>query len=105
MKEETGYTVEVGRFAAIAEEIYEDAELRAKYPEYCHRISHIFFVRLVGETEERYLPSGTDWQQEGSEWVSLEQADRLPFFPKALEGKISGIVSGEEAVYLGSGRM
>lgn len=65
----------------------------------------IFFVRLVGETEEKYLPSGTDWQQEGSEWVSLEQADRLPFFPKALEGKISGIVSGEEAVYLGSGRM
>lgn len=104
--EETGYAVETGRFAAVAEEIYEDEELQAKYPEYCHRILHIFLARLMAETGEKNpTTSETDWQQEDSEWVSLEQADRLPFTPRALEGKISAIVCGKETAYLGSRRM
>lgn len=42
--EETGYTVEVVRFQCIAEEISEDPAMQTQYPEYTHRIMHIFLV-------------------------------------------------------------
>lgn len=40
--EETGYRVHPVRMAAVCEEIWNDAERRQKYPEYAHRMLHIF---------------------------------------------------------------
>ena len=48
VKEETGYDVQVDRFIALAEEIYTNNYLREKYPEYTHRIFHIFKANIVG---------------------------------------------------------
>lgn len=102
VREETGYTVEVCRFGALTEEIYEDAELREKYPEYCHRILHIFIAKLT--EEKRQQVTETDLGQESSEWVSLGEADELSFRPETLNGKVSRIVNGNGACFLGSQR-
>jgi 8-oxo-dGTP diphosphatase len=40
--EETGYQIRVERLLAVAEEIYDDPAIREKYPDYTHRIFHIF---------------------------------------------------------------
>lgn len=44
--EETGYAVKNLRFAALAEEIYTDDALRQKYPDYTHRVMHIFLAEV-----------------------------------------------------------
>ena len=98
--EETGYTVRVVRFAAIAEEIHDSQALREQYPDYCHRIHHIFLVEPVDDTAA--LPSEMDFQQQESVWVSLSEANSLPFFPTQLCGRISELVQSLSPVYLGS---
>lgn len=49
VQEETGYTVQVRRFLALAEEIEQDQTLREQYPDYAHRIVHFFLAELTGE--------------------------------------------------------
>ena len=46
--EETGYRVHPVRLIAVCEEIWNDAERRQKYPEYAHRMLHIFLCTLDG---------------------------------------------------------
>ena len=45
--EETGYTVVVDRLLAVAEEIFDGDEIRERYPDYTHRVYHIFFCHLA----------------------------------------------------------
>lgn len=97
--EETGYHVRVSRLAAVAEEICLDPAMREKSPEYCHRIAHIFLAELA--KEEQASPSEADFGQEGSLWVPLAEADRLPFFPEGLRGRLSALVKGEGPFDLG----
>lgn len=98
--EETGYTVEVVRFQGLAEEICEDPEMRVQYPEYTHRILCIFLVRRLNASKAEV--SESDFEQIGSVWVTLEEADKLDLFPRQLCGKISKVVESETPVYLGS---
>ena len=97
--EETGYRVEIVRFAALCEEICTDEELREKYPEYCHRIISVFIAKIVGgvKAEVREM----DYQQEGSLWVDIAEADKLPIFPKQLRGNIAKLIADEIPMYLG----
>lgn len=101
--EETGYRVKVVRLAAIAEEIYGDPGLRERFPDYAHRISHIFFVRLMDETPAAC--SEPDWQQEESIWLSIREADRVPFLPKQLTGRIAQLTGSDNPQYLGCVQM
>ncbi len=97
--EETGYHVRVLRLAAVAEEICLEPEVREKFPEYCHRIAHIFLAELA--EEERASPGETDLGQEESLWIPLAEADRLPFLPERLCGRVSALVRGEGPADLG----
>ena len=64
VKEETGYEVSVERFVALAEEINLNEEYRKLYPEYTHRVLHVFTAKLIGEN--RALPTEKDFGMEES---------------------------------------
>lgn len=99
--EETGYAVASARFAALAEDIFTDKGLREKYPDYSHRIYHIFAVALTNAPQRR--PTEADWGMETSVWVPVEQLDALEeTFPAALEKLVKNILAGGAPMYLGT---
>ena len=73
--EETGYTLGEIRFAALAEEIFTDPHLRARYPEYTHRMMHIFLSEPGDEPP--LAPTEKDLGMVESLWLPLEEAARL----------------------------
>lgn len=97
--EETGYEVNIVRFLALAEEIYDNDEIRKKYFDYSHRILHIFLVALT--SEKRVEETEKDSQQDESIWISLDEIDRLPFRPVQLTGKIRALIKDSYPKYLG----
>lgn len=100
--EETGYTVEIDRFAALAEEIYENDALRRRYPEYTHRIYHIFFAHLTDSP--RREPTETDLDQDACEWYALQEAASLPnVLPCGIENLFSG--AQDAPCFLGTRRI
>lgn len=101
--EETGFTVEPVRFAALVEEIYEDEALRLQAPDYVHRIHHIFVVKLL--KEERVEPLDKDLEQTDCIWVPIEEATRLDLRPQPLGRHLHHILSGLNPMYLGSVRV
>lgn len=101
--EETGYRVAVDRFVALSEEIYDDPDTRRRYPEYTHRIAHIFLAHLEDETVRDC--SEPDLDQTGSFWFSAEEADRLPMAPSSLNGRLSELISCGHPIDLGCTRI
>lgn len=75
VKEETGYDVRVEKFIALAEEIYTNEELRKTFPEYTHRIFHVFKAMLISDTKAE--PTETDYAMEGSEWIPLSDMEQI----------------------------
>jgi len=97
--EETGYEVVCGKFVAVAEEINDNAEIRSKYPDYAHRILHIFLAELKNTL--RKDASETDFHQEESLWATPDEADSLNIRPASLHGRLSELISGGCPQYLG----
>ena len=101
VREETGYEVELTRFAALSEEIYTDAELRRRYPDYTHRVLHIFIARLIDAS--RAQPSERDFGMIESVWVPVDEVAALPeLCPDNLRGRFGEIVRGAGPVWLGT---
>ena len=75
VKEETGYDVCVDGFIALLEEIYSNNDIRAKFPTYTHRISHIFQASLISDKKE--LPTEKDFEMEDSVWMPLSNMEQL----------------------------
>ncbi len=99
MLEETGLTVRVRRFLAVTEEISADGALREKFPDYTHRMMHIF----LAETENgEAAPTETDLGQKGSVWVTPQEADTLPVVPQSLRGKLTALLAGGLSPWLGT---
>ena len=98
--EETGCRVQVDGFAALCEEIWTDPVLIARFPEYSHRMLHIFKAHIVSEGQEK--PSELDYRQEGFVWITPEEADALPLLPKSLEGKVSQMLASNTPMWLGT---
>ena len=100
--EETGYHVRVLRFLGLIEQIHDDPALRAAWPDYTHRINHIFLAELTDG------PRGTaaekDFEYEESLWVPLDEADTLPFRPSALSGQLRALLDGRDP-WLGTERV
>ncbi len=98
--EETGYRVKPIRLAAVAEEIYDDEELRKVYPDYSHRIHHIFLVELLDEiTYERTEP---DKYQVGNVWVDGSEISEYRLIPRRVKERMKKILMSADAVYLGA---
>ena len=97
--EETGYPVAVERFAVLCEEIYDDGELREKWPDYVHKVHHIFIVKPTGEPAG--TPAGPDFRQEKSVWVYVGDVPFLPLRPRQVKENFSRILRSEHPLYLG----
>jgi 8-oxo-dGTP pyrophosphatase MutT (NUDIX family) len=97
--EETGYKVKIVKFIALAEEIYDNSELREKYINYSHRILHIFLVELI--SEKAVEATEKDWQQEESLWIPFNEIDKVAFRPAQLSGRITDLINVSHPQYLG----
>ena len=93
--EETGYMVIPGRLAAVKEEIFTDLRLREKWPEYTHRVNHVFLCELADVPRQK--PTEMDQGSEGVFWYPVEKlpeiADKL--FPRGLVDALPRILAGE----------
>ena len=87
VKEETGYDIKVSRFIALAEEICTEETLREQYPEYTHRIFHVFEAQIMDD--RRGAASETDRGMEDSVWIPLSRTNEIaencyPYLKKLL---------------------
>lgn len=100
VQEETGYTVRILRFAGLAEEIYTAPLMLEKYPDYTHRILHLFVAEIANDTQTE--PSEKDLYMEECVWMQLEEAERQNINPDGTAAALRRIVEAGETVYLGS---
>ena len=98
--EETGYLVTVVRFAALAEEIYDDRALRERYPDYTHRIHHIFLAEILGGAPDE--ATETDFHQASCDWVPVGRMCELDIRPTQLRDALERVLSSDSPVYLGT---
>jgi ADP-ribose pyrophosphatase YjhB (NUDIX family) len=98
--EESGYQIEIIRFAALAEEIYDDFELRKEYYDYTHRIHHIFIAKLADKSV--YKPTETDMHQLECVWVDIKDVSLLDLRPESLKNKFSEVINSKNPLYLGT---
>lgn len=98
--EETGYPVEPERFAALFEEINENPAFRAEYPQYAHKMLHIFVCTLA--SEGRAKPSEMDDSQVTCEWVEISDVANLNLLPKIVKERFYELLDSDGAVFLGS---
>lgn len=100
VREETGCLCRIIRFAALAEEIHTSPEVLEKYPEYAHRMLHIFLVELTGE---KGAPMELDWGMEKSEWLTFDELKSAKeVYPPALPENLEKILAAEGAIWLGT---
>lgn len=99
-KEETGYEVKPLRLIGICEEICLDKEFREKYPEYAHKMYHIFMCEL--SDNQRGTPTEEDSMQICSEWIDIETLSQIRLLPKVVGEQIIAVLNGSAPVFLGS---
>ena len=100
--EETGYSIQILRLIAVTEEIYDDPHVREHFPEYAHRMLHVFLAEVSGEPQREI--SEPDYQMETVEWFTPQEADALPVRPSTLCGRFSGLIASDSCLYLGAAR-
>ena len=98
--EETGYTVIPVRFAALCEEICMSEEYRKKYPDYTHKMYHIFICEAADEKIK--MPTEKDDMQINSEWLEINSLEHTRLLPKAVGNNIKNIINNISPMFLGS---
>ena len=98
--EETGYTVQPIKFAALCESIFTNEQFRSKNPEHTHRMYHVFICEILDK--KRIIPTGKDSQQTDSEWVDINTVKNIRLFPKIVRDNIRDIINGTAPIFLGS---
>ncbi len=98
--EETGYTVKPVRFCALMEEICLDPFIRETYPQYAHKMLHLFYCRL--DSAERVAPTETDESQIATEWVPARDVPNLNLLPKEVRAAFPKLITEETPLCLGS---
>jgi ADP-ribose pyrophosphatase YjhB (NUDIX family) len=98
--EETGYSVEMVRFAALMEEICLDPFIREHYLQYAHKMLHIFVCRLT--TLQRVEPTETDDLQISIDWVPVEEIPNINLLPKEVRAEFPRLIAEDTPYFLGS---
>ncbi len=99
--EETGYTVAKMRFAALSEEIHTDERLRREYPDYSHRMLHIFAVDISNAPQAQ--PAEVDRGMEKSVWVDIGEVEKLTeTYPGRLSELVENIAGNGPVMWLGT---
>lgn len=98
--EETGYTVVPNAFVALYEEIYTLASVREKYPDYSHKILHIFRCSLSGNVP--IAPSEPDSGQLGCVWVDVDEIASINLLPAVVRANMPSLIHSQFPLFLGS---
>lgn len=98
--EETGYKVKTKRFSALFEEICEDERLKELYPDYIHKIYHIFVCELVDKVKK--TPTEVDKMQICAEWIDLDDLNKVTLLPRVLNNNILKMIKNEVPLFLGT---
>lgn len=98
--EETGYSVEPVRFAALMEEICLDPFIREHYLQYAHKMLHLFVCRLTSTT--RLEPTEIDESQIAIEWVPVEDVPNSNLLPKEVRAAFTRLIAEDAPQFLGS---
>ncbi|MCL2774720.1 MAG: NUDIX domain-containing protein [Oscillospiraceae bacterium] len=101
--EELGITVDVGRLAAIYEEIDMNEEFRKEYEEYAHKIFFVFICAVSGEPVRPATEQ--DFDMIGSEWIEIENINNIAIYPEIIKSNLDLILKTENTLYLGSKRV
>lgn len=101
--EETGYTVIPKRFIALCEEICENPKAKDLYPEYIHKMYHIFLCEIVDDIPKK--PIEIDEMQVSSEWIAIENLDKIRILPSVLNENIIKMIKSQDPIFLGSERI
>ena len=100
VREESGYEVIAGRLVAVCEQIFLSEYIREEYPDYAHRVHHIFLCTLTDEKPGE--ATGLDLDQEGVVWMTLAEADALDnLYPRLIRGKVTALAAAETCEFLG----
>ena len=98
--EETGYQVEIIRFFALCEEIITIDYIRRDYPDYAHRVFHIFLCKIRDVPQEAH--SEEDVNQVDVRWIPLKELPGLCLRPTNLRGALLPLFESGEVGYLGT---
>lgn len=98
--EETGYSVNPVRLAAICETICLDEDFRKSRPDKAHKIFHIFVCELL--SEQRAVPTEMDLTQLDSEWVDINTLSSIVLMPKIVGSSIVEMIGSAVPLFLGT---
>lgn len=100
--EETGHSVMPLKFLAlyIYEEITEDAELRKRYPDYTHKVYHVFLFKLASEAAR--TPTERDQNQVNCEWIDIKDIQHIDLRPMPIRINIASILRDGIPSFFGS---
>lgn len=98
--EETRYDVTPKKFIALCEEICENPKTKELYPEYIHKMYHIFLCELVNDIAKK--PTEIDDMQVNSEWVDTRHLNEIHILPNVLKNNIVKMIESEIPMFLGS---
>lgn len=98
--EETGYTVTPVRFSALCEEICLSERTKELYPEYIHKMYHIFLCKL--ENKKTVKPTEIDDMQIESIWIDINNLDKIHMQPECLNGNIKKLINDDQVMFLGA---
>lgn len=98
--EETGYTVIPRACIALYEEIHESEEFRRKFPDYAHKIFHIFKCAL--SAEPRQPQTEKDACQIDCVWVDIGDVPAIPLLPECIREHFQKLAQAESPLYLGT---
>ncbi len=84
----------------MCEVICDSSEFREKYPEYAHKMYHIFVCSLL--SDEAQAQTETDDMQIGLEWLNLEELAHIRLLPRLVGESIIKIIDSEAPLFLGS---
>lgn len=99
-REETGYNVVPVRFSALYEEICDNPKTRELYPDYIHKMYHIFICKL--KNEETVSPTEIDVMQLESEWININDLNKIHILPEFLNDNILEMIHSEVPKFYGS---
>lgn len=98
--EETGYNVIPVRFSGLYEEICDNPKTREIYPEYAHKMYHIFVCKLKDNVMT--TPTEIDYMQIESRWISIEDLNKIRLMPEFLNDNILNMINEDNSMFYGS---
>ena len=101
--EELGLTLEVGKLAAIYEEISMNEDFRERFGQYAHKIFFVFICRVANEPAKPVTEQ--DMDMIGSEWIEIENIKNTLIYPAVIKTNFDLILKTRNPLYLGSHRV